>query len=70
MVRALDCQSRGRWFDSISAMSTLPVSFGRDTKSLLKSLLAGVCARGSKISQAGKWKKPVVGSLILEKENS
>ena len=41
---------------------TLPVSFGRDSKSCW-SLLSGVCAKGSKRSQAGKWKKPVMDSL-------
>ena len=30
-------------------------------------LLSGVYARGSKRSHAGKWKKPVMDSLTLEK---
>ena len=47
--------------------STLPVSFGRDSKSCW-SLLFGVYARGSKRSHAGKWKKPVMHSLSLEKD--
>ena len=40
---------------------TLPVSFGRDTKSRW-SLLSGVYARGSKRPHTGKWKKLVVDS--------
>ena len=46
---------------------TLPVSFGRDSKSCW-SLLSDVYARGSKRSHAGKWKKPVMDSLALEKD--
>ena len=64
VVRALDCQSRGRWFDSISAVSKLgqfrsphfACVFRKNSKSRW-SLLFGVYARESKISQAGKWKK-------------
>ena len=51
---------------------TLPVSFGRDTKSRW-SLLSGVYARGSKRSHTGGKcvvDTPVVDSLILEKDNS
>ena len=46
---------------------TLPVSFGRDSKNRW-SLLSGVYARGSKRSHVGKWKKPVMDSLALEKD--
>ena len=45
---------------------TLPASFRRDNKSRW-SLLSCVYARGSKRSHAGKWKKPFVDSLTLEK---
>ena len=46
---------------------TLPVSFGIDSKSQW-SLLSGVYAMGSKRSNAGKWIKPVMDSLTLEKD--
>ena len=46
---------------------TLRVSFGRNTKSR-SFLLSDVYARGSKRSHEGKWKKPVMDSLTLEKD--
>ena len=42
--------------------TTLPVSFGRDTKSHW-SFLPGVYTWGSKRSHTGKWKRPVVDSV-------
>ena len=42
--------------------------FGRRAKSHWS--LSGVYVRGSKRSHPGKWKKPVVYALTLEKENS
>ena len=67
MVKAPDCRSRGGGsmpslpFQSLGnfVYFTLPVSFGRDSKSRW-SLLSGVNARGSKLSHARKWKKPVM----------
>ena len=66
--RALGFRLKGPGFETTSAISklgqfrspTLTVSFGRDSKSCW-SLLSGVCARGSKISHAGKWKKTCDG---------
>ena len=56
-----------------SVYPALPVSFGGDTKSR-RSLLAGVYARGSKISHQSaldmcnlSWTPPL---LVLEKDNS
>ena len=74
MVRAPFCRSRGQWFDSTSIISKfgqfrsppLCLCLSEETVKAVGSFyLVSVCAKGSKRSHAGKWKKTVMGSLSL-----